>query len=139
MGRRLNQLASHFTLLPWLIACAPAAATSGPEHPAAAHDEPSSMATKTESETAQPKAPRADLLYQAHPAVPAPAPSCVQGTALPPRGACSEPRADLAEALAQPGAERDSALAALERCDAFETGLIRALRADLGPAECADV
>ncbi|HXS17331.1 MAG TPA: hypothetical protein VN764_09085, partial [Polyangiaceae bacterium] len=97
------------------------------------------MATKTESETAQPKAPRADLLYQAHPAVPAPAPSCVQGTALPPRGACSEPRADLAEALAQPGAERDSALAALERCDAFETGLIRALRADLGPAECADV
>jgi len=63
----------------------------------------------------------------------------VQGAALPKRAVCQDPQADLAEALTESGSKRDAALALLEGCDAFEAGLIRALRADLGPAECADV
>lgn len=36
-------------------------------------------------------------------------------------------------------AVRDAALALLEPCEAFEAGVIRALRIDLGPEECGDV
>lgn len=137
MGRRLNQIASHFALLPWLIACAPGATTAGPQqpapHPPASGSEPAPQA----GETAAPQ--RADLLYTAHAAVPAPPSSCVLGATLPAREACQDPRADLAEALNKAGTDRDAALALLESCDAFEAGLIRALRAELGSGECADV
>lgn len=139
MGRRLNQLASHFALLPWLIACAPGATTAGPQEPTRAPaDSPSALAPGP-GEATKSQSPRADLLYPAHPAVPAPPPSCVLGSALPGRATCQEARDDLAEALTRDGVERDTALALLEGCDTFEAGLIRALRADLGPAECADV
>lgn len=141
MGRRSHRILSPLALLPWVLACS--AAPQGARAPRdATTDEPEGAGPVKATETPQSErspAPRADVLYAAHPAVPPAPASCVAGLVLPERAACPDARADLADALAQTGAARDAALSALERCDAFEAGLLRALRADLGPAECADV
>ncbi|MBI5535182.1 MAG: hypothetical protein HY898_20815 [Deltaproteobacteria bacterium] len=48
--------------------------------------------------------------------------------------------AQLDEAMAESDAfKRDAKLAALEACTGMPAGMVRALRADLGPAECGDV
>jgi hypothetical protein len=56
---------------------------------------------------------------------------------------CSEqPDAALVQldaALGAADADRDAKLAALERCASFDPGVLRALRAELAPAVCADV
>lgn len=83
--------------------------------------------------------PRADVLYDPHPAVPPAPDSCTLGGPLPAQAQCTEARPDLAEALAQEAIERDAALAKLETCVEFPRGVIRALRAELGEAECGDV
>lgn len=48
------------------------------------------------------------------------------------------PRAALAAALDKIGGERDAALACLESAPELPPGLVRALRAELGPESCAD-
>jgi hypothetical protein len=48
------------------------------------------------------------------------------------------PRVALATALEKTGAERDAALACIESAPEFPPGLVRALRAELGPETCAD-
>ena len=97
------------------------------------------MGSSDSDKPAEAAAPRVDLLYPPHPAVPAPPETCVPGTPLPAQHTCADARADLAEALAQSPAQRDAALQTIEACDAFQPGLLRALRADLGPAACADL
>ena len=59
------------------------------------------------------------------------------------KGACPSERAAALSALAtalesENVAERDRALVALEDCAPYGPGVIRALRAELGPAECRD-
>ncbi len=128
----------------FVVACL-ALELSGCAGGGAGHAAPASSAKETKpdpsSGTASDSAsrPRADVLYEAHEAVPSAPAACEKGQPLPERRSCSEPRADLASALAQAADLRDAALSSLESCEQFAAGLIRALRAELGPAECADV
>jgi len=59
------------------------------------------------------------------------------------KGACDKRDSALAlldEALSESDSlKRDAKLAALEACAGLPSGMVRALRADLGPAECGDV
>jgi hypothetical protein len=76
-----------------------------------------------------------------HPAaVPPPPAECGALVAHPTSGCApaAPPRAALAAALGKSGAERDAALACIETLPAFPAGLVRALRAELGPESCAD-
>jgi hypothetical protein len=82
--------------------------------------------------------PAHSVLATAHGAVPARASTCRSGGKLPTRAQCVEPRENLAVALMMESEGRDDALRAIEHCDAYPAGLIRALRADLGVPECAD-
>ncbi len=138
MGRRKKIGGLGLILLPLHLACSPAATTQGAAQ--AASDPPDAPPTReaSNSDRELDERPRPDVLYAAHAAVPAPKESCRIGAPLPATQRCPEARADLAEALSLEEAPRDTALVALESCDLFEPGLIRALRADLGPAECAD-
>ena len=134
-GRRLSDLGLGCFLLPVALGCAPKATS-----PSGAQTAPAAeQATPTEPVAQGPQPDRADVLYAAHPAVPPPPPPCALGAPLPASHSCDDARGDLAAALSMPGAARDEALAALEACADFEPGLVRALRADLGAAECADV
>jgi hypothetical protein len=82
--------------------------------------------------------PRADVLYPPPHAVPALPASCRAAGPLPRLVACEDRDNSLAEALLLSGSARDEALSALEACSGSPPGLFRALRAELGPAECAD-
>lgn len=81
---------------------------------------------------------RADILHSPPGAVPPPPERCRAAPPLPASAVCSSARAELAAGLALVGAERDIALANLEPCSNFAPGVLRALRAELGEAECAD-
>lgn len=91
--------------------------------------------------SAPPPAPAARALPVAPSAV-APSPGQCQPFATEP-AACSadgSPLELLARALGVEDArERDRVLAALQTCEAFEPGVVLALRAELAPAECGDV
>lgn len=82
--------------------------------------------------------PPADVLYPAPASVPPLALNCRPAGPLPAPESCEARDNELAEALLLEDAERDVALSALERCAEYPLGLIRALRAELGPPECAD-
>jgi hypothetical protein len=73
-------------------------------------------------------------------AVPPPPAECAPLVAHATTGCASSvaPRAALAAALAKTGTERDAALACVEAAAELPPGLVRALRAELGPAACAD-
>jgi len=77
-------------------------------------------------------------------AIPKPAPTCAAWTHAKPAKApaCSDRPAALAAldgALAETDAKkRDLALSSLESCAGLPAGMVRALRADLAPTECAD-
>lgn len=110
----------------------PAKSTTPSSSPAASSSSPEGAAT------AQP--PRADVLYSAPDAVPAPPLDCPHGEPLPAREPCPEARDQLSRALLEPNASGlDTALHELEKCEEFPRGLVRALRAELGPPECADL
>lgn len=99
---------------------------------------PTQASTERPSEAPEPE-PRADVLYASPEVVPDAPAECVLGTPLPSPVPCGQVLAELASALAKKdGADRDQALGALESCAEYAPGLIRALRAELGPAECAD-
>lgn len=117
-------------------ACGPQAPASSPASSPTATKASAGTAAKS-SET--PQGPAADVLYAPHAAIPAPASTCIQGSVLPPRVACETAREDLAVALGADEVTSDTELAKLEACKEFPPGLIRALRAELGTAECADV
>lgn len=140
MGRRIRWESALYVLLPFHFACSPAVSHPGGANNASA-DSPSGSTGSEDAaiKTTEPPTPRADILYPVHPAVPTASATCAIGTVLPTQHSCSEARANVAEALALDPARRDPALAALESCDLFQPGLIRALRADLGPAQCADL
>lgn len=112
---------------------APAAQTPGQETNSPEAEEGGASGEKTA------KNPPADVLYAQHPAVPGAPSTCLSGGPLPRQSACPEARADLAVALTFEGKARDDALLSLESCSEFALGLMRALRAELGMAECADV
>lgn len=116
-------------------ACAPSSPAQSPSPTA---DQPSPGPVASSNESSQPKGPAADVLYAAHEAVPAPAASCLVGTALPEASSCDKAQERLAEALSGPEADLDTSLLELETCETFPRGLIRALRAELGDAKCAD-
>jgi hypothetical protein len=120
-----------------MLGCAPAAVTPAPSvpvAPAAAASAPSTSATPVAAETG--------------PAIVAPAPPdceafATNGLSAPTGSACptdDDTRlAALDEALALDDLlDRDQRLRQLESCVGYEPGLLRALRADLAPLECAD-
>lgn len=77
-----------------------------------------------------------DVLGPLDEAVPVAPASCTVGEPLPARESCDGALKLLATAVRAP--EPAAALAPVERCAEFEPGLIRALRAELGPVECGD-
>lgn len=83
--------------------------------------------------------PPADVLYPAPQAAAYMGVHCRAAGPLPPLESCQGLDDALAEALLLEDAERDVALGALERCSEYPRGLIRALRAEFGPPECADI
>lgn len=120
-----------------LVGCgsAPAAAPKAPAAPP--------PAAETEPQPLPPPAPKG--LPDAPAAVPAPPPTCrayaQNGTTDP--SACGPDHDATFEALDRALAQteslgRDAALAALEPCEAFPRGWVRALRADLAPVACGD-
>lgn len=121
-------------LVPLVVACGGATST-----PKSAGDT-DNVSTGSSDPAAPPEdaGPPADVLYESHEAVPTLPDACPSGSALPLQKSCPEARDDLAEALTLEGEARDAALAALESCSQFPTGLVRALRTELGPPECAD-
>lgn len=117
-----------------LFGCAsqPASRAEAPSQKAA-HEAGQDRAPSEET-----KGPRADVLYPPPQAVPKFPETCRQEGPLPAPVACEDRDNSLAEALLLDGSARDSALSTLEGCAGYPAGLIRALRAELGPAECAD-
>lgn len=83
--------------------------------------------------------PPADVLYPAPRAAAYMGTHCRAAGPLPPLESCGGLDDALAEALLLEDAERDAALGALEGCSGYPRGLIRTLRAELGPPECADI
>jgi hypothetical protein len=76
--------------------------------------------------------------------IPPPPATCSELIAAPGSAEACPDRAAVLEALAEAleareGQARDAGLAGLEGCASLETGIIRALRADLAPDGCADV
>ncbi len=106
--------------------------SAGAKGPAADGEVPEAAQPETDS------GPRADVLYDPHPAVPPLADSCPEGAPLPSKRTCEAPREALAKALLLGAGEAQTALSELEGCDAFPVGLVRALRAEMGDASCAD-
>ncbi len=137
-GRELNVARAllSLSLSSFFIACSapkPAAVA-----PAQVPVESQATAEKAEPLVVSPAPPR-ELGAKPGSVVEAPE-TCVKGTALPVITSCQEPLALLSDALSQEELPaRDAALADLETCSRFAPGLIRALRADLGPVSCADV
>jgi hypothetical protein len=120
--------------LPFAVACAgapppqaetPASASPGPGEPAQAANPPP-PARKPVAPAAVPPAPTACAAFVAH---------ATNDCAVP-----GSTRASLAVALAPNRAaeERDAAIACLEGRGDYPEGLLRALRAELAPVECAD-
>ena len=114
------------------------AGTPQPTTPPPAPETPA--ATPSEEAPPPPKG-----LPDAPAAVPPPPASCAALTANQPgdSSACGADANATLEALDQAAAktdpiQRDAALAALEPCEAFPHGFVRALRADLAPVECGD-
>lgn len=137
---RQAALASAFALLLFGASCAPRGLAEAPqaEPPGPRSEQPHSAASPEQPAATAQTGPAADVLYPAPEAVPAPASDCVTAGALPSQASCQQPRQELALALAKSANDRDEALAALEVCDAFPAGLLRALRAELYSADCAD-
>ncbi len=125
---------------PWLLfaafplACAPQV-TAPPRTP-----EPAAPASSSAWKQVEPSQQKLALVP--NPAgVPAPGESC-QAYGAPPSASCGNApaRESLAAALAQADPlKRDGALSCLESAPEFAAGLVRALRAELAPVECADV
>ncbi len=117
------------------FACSPAA-SKPPRAPEAAEPAPAAAEPTAEAKEAHPVA-----LPASPAAVPPPNARCDSfvraSSAGAPAAECST--AALAHALAASGSEQDAALAALEPCSNWPQGVLRALRAELAPAECADV
>lgn len=104
---------------------------------------PFSLPTNLREEQIGPEPVTAVAALGARPkGVPAAPKSCSTKPTAAAKPACETPEtaaAALADALDAPDAKkRDAMLATLEAC-ALPPGLVRALRADLGPTECADV
>lgn len=137
MGRRFSWENIVYVLLPVHFACSPSVTSQNRANSPA--ETATAASSGTETGSSEPTGPRADLLYAAHPAVPAPPASCASGSALPAQHQCADAREDLAAAVALEAEPRDHALQAIEACDAFQPGLIRALRADLASSACADL
>ncbi len=124
-----------FLLASLLLGCGATAAPPKPASPPAA-PEPPAPARAPARPTGLPAAPAA---------VPEVPPSCDAYVAHNDAdgAACGQDRSRTLEALDQALATpkpvpRDAALAALESCEAFPRGLVRALRADLAPVTCSD-
>lgn len=118
-----------------IVGCGGARASQEAKNPAASGSAESSGSQATGEPDA---GPRADVLYAPPAPVPALSGTCRSSGPLPPAEACEDPANALAEALLLKDAARDNALSALESCLEYPRGLVRALRAELGPAECAD-
>ena len=110
------------------------------ESPASEPEEPAATETTSAEEKPAPEAAPAPRELGERPAsIAGFAPSCQEAGALPAQVKCAEPLQSLGAALSQNEVStRDQALAKLESCQRFSPGLIRALRADLGPVSCAD-
>src|SRR5690606_20711098 len=135
----MRPLAALF-IAPWVLACntgSGAAAPRSPESVASTTEAGKAQRSGTDDEDLR-DGPPADVLYAAPTAVPAPSTSCTDEGSLPSATKCDSARDDLASALILEGANRDAALAELEGCTEFPRGLIRALRAEMGPPACAD-
>ncbi|HVJ13908.1 MAG TPA: hypothetical protein VM686_00645 [Polyangiaceae bacterium] len=115
-----------------LLAAGCAAAPQQPaQAPGAASNEPAPPAS--EPKTAERKAP-------APAKVPDPPSACAEFVSRAPQNcAAGDPRDRLAAAISDQNAgSRDTKLVCLEADSTFSVGLIRTLRADLGPEACAD-
>ncbi|MBI4956985.1 MAG: hypothetical protein HY908_33530 [Myxococcales bacterium] len=126
-------------------------ATPGPDGgkagPAGPKTDPWAIAGELAREEIPARPPSLPLVKTALPALPKglpkPPASCDPLVKAQPKpAACTDRPATLAaldDALGQTdSALRDLALAALEACPELPAGMVRALRADLGPVECAD-
>ncbi len=118
--------------------CAAGGQSEGAQSPAPSSDAPPAKEKTQGSSAKETPGPAPDVLYPAHVAVPQAPQACNEGQPLPPPAQCSDARPALAVALSLKNNERDSALKKLESCSDFPRGLLRALRAELAPAECAD-
>jgi hypothetical protein len=124
-----------------LVAACGAATTPAPTTPAPAE----SAAKPAETRAVEPAPAAKTGLPPAPEGVPPPPRTCnsygQRQSASPVK--CADAAAGLAaldKALAETGPEvRDSLLIALEKCETLPAGLVRALRAELGPTECGDV
>lgn len=118
-----------------ILALFATACAGGTAQPARAPESSGAAAT-------QPAEPLRLQLLPAPAGVAAPPGSCAQYTAVAVAACAAEgaPASQLSQALQVSNAsDRDRALAQLEACPGFAPGLIRALRAELLPPECADV
>lgn len=121
-----------------VVAAALQGACAGSSQPAP----PPATPAAPQSPAAQgPSAPR-DLLPPSPAGVPEAPPTCQAFAAPPAPKPCDDaqalPALDRALQIEAPEA-RDTELSALESCPSFPAGLMRALRAELLPAACADV
>lgn len=122
----------------FLASCAPSAPPQEPESGAMAQSPNPDSPTTDELTTGLEEARPADTLYTRAAAVPEAPSHCSSAGPLAESRSCVEAKSALAEALRLAPAESDLALARLESCSDFAPGVLRALRAELSPAECAD-
>lgn len=124
----------------WLVAGCGAAATPAPVTPRTAASAPAPAPAT--APTGTPAAAKAAGLPEAPAGVPPAPASCstFSAHAVPACAADGDKALDALDAALGESdpATRDAKLAALEKCSAFPTGLMRALRADLAPAQCGD-
>lgn len=132
------RLLPHFALVSLLAstACTPAQTAQTPA--SVAEREGAAAEQKPEEESPKQKGPPADVLYGAHEAVPASPADCPQASPLPKQRACDDARPRLAAVLAAEATGYDAGLSELEACSEFPAGILRALRIELGQAECGD-
>lgn len=116
------------------------AACGGAALPPPASPAPGASAPARQTPAPVAKGPAPGGLPAAPAAVPAPPDTCAPLVAHTSGSSCgAAPLADLEHALAlSDRVASDAGLAKLEGCSAFAPGLIRALRAELGPRECGD-
>ncbi len=122
----------------WLVVGCGAAATPAPAAPAPA---PANSAASPAANGTPAPAKAAGLPEAPAGVPPAPA-SCAAFSerAVPACGADGDKALDALDAAlgSTDAGQRDTQLAALEKCSAFPAGLVRALRAELAPAACGD-
>lgn len=133
IGRRLGRLKSLVG-----TAAVLALAACAPKKPAAAPT-PAPVEEVQEEEPAPPAPLRADVLGPSPASVPPASPSCPAGGPAPTARTCPEFLDQLSRALSHDSAARDGELQGLEACSEAASGLVRALRAELSDARCADV